>query len=173
MSPALVVCMGVSGVGKSTYARLISDVLELPFLEADDIHSTANKQKMRSGVPLTEADREPWMADVCIQINAYKRESGCVIAHSALRRNHREQLRGCEIPTYFIHLHAPKEIIKQRMAERQDHFMPATLVDSQFRTLEPTTGEPDVFQIDASPEIDEVSQAVYARSQYIKTRINL
>lgn len=172
MHPALIVCMGVSGSGKSTYAGLLSETLRLPMLEADDFHSERSKLKMQSGTPLTDADREPWMQEICARITATKEKTGWVIAHSALRRKHREQLRGCGLKTFFLHFYAPKDIIEQRMNLRANHFMPAGLLDSQFATLEPTSDEPDVIEIDASRDINSLKDSVYTHGLQIQKQMN-
>ncbi|TQV78183.1 gluconokinase [Exilibacterium tricleocarpae] len=150
MTPPLIVCMGVSGAGKSTSAQILAAKFELTLIEADDLHSLSNKQKMQAGAALTDADRAPWMQAVCRQLSTCaERGIGCVLAHSALRRAHREQLRSCGLRTLFLHLDAPRETIARRLREREHHYMNAELLDSQFEALQPTDGEADVVTLTA------------------------
>lgn len=146
-SPRLVVCMGVSGCGKSTLAQALSTRLGWPMLEADNFHSDANRARMAAGHPLTEAMREPWLASICSALRA--RGSDCVLACSALRRTHRARLRALGWNTRFLLLEINPEGARQRLQQRSGHFMPASLVDSQFETLEWPLGEADVSRIDA------------------------
>jgi len=150
MSPSLIICMGVSGVGKSTCARILATEFNLVFIEADDLHSSANKQKMRSGEALNDSDRAPWMQAVCERLSFHAAQAqGCVLAHSGLRRPHREQLRNCGMRSLFLHLDAPRDTIAQRIVERESHYMKVDLLDSQFRALEKTHKERDVVTLNA------------------------
>lgn len=146
-APRLVVCMGVSGCGKSTLAQALSTRLGWALLEADDFHNEANRAHMASGQPLTEAMREPWLASICSALRA--RSSHCVLACSALRRAHRARLRALGWQTRFLLLEINPEGARQRLQQRSGHFMPASLVDSQFEALEWPLGEADVSRIDA------------------------
>jgi gluconokinase len=139
--------MGVSGCGKSTLARALSIRLGWAMLEADDFHNDANRAHMASGQPLTEAMREPWLASVCSALRA--RDSDCVLACSALRRAHRARLRALGWRTRFLLLEINPESARERLQQRSGHFMPASLVDSQFETLEWPLGEVDVSRLDA------------------------
>lgn len=139
--------MGVSGCGKSTLAQALSTRLGWPMLEADDFHSDANRAHMAAGHPLTERMREPWLASICSALRA--RGSDCVLACSALRRTHRARLRALGWNTRFLLLEINPEGARQRLQQRSGHFMPASLVDSQFETLEWPLGEADVSRIDA------------------------
>lgn len=151
MKPPLIVCMGVSGVGKSTCAQALAAHFNLTFIEADDLHSPGNKHKMQSGTALTDTDRAPWMQAVCRQLSACaERGNGCILAHSALRRAHRQQLRRCGLRTVFLHLDAPRETIAQRLQQRRHHYMNVELLDSQLDALQPTRGEGDVVTLDAT-----------------------
>ena len=145
--PWLVVCMGVSGCGKSSLAQALAARLGWPMLEADDFHNTANRAHMASGRPLTEAMREPWLASIGSALRA--RASDCVLACSALRRSHRQRLRGLGWRTRFLLLEIDRESAFHRLTQRHDHFMPASLIDSQFDTLEWPLGEADVARLDA------------------------
>lgn len=153
-SPRLVVCMGVSGCGKSTLAQALSARLGWPMLEADDFHNEANRAHMAAGQPLTEAMREPWLASICSALRA--RGSNCVLACSALRRSHRARLRALGWQTRFLLLEINPEGARRRLQQRSGHFMPASLVDSQFETLEWPLGEPDVSRLDAQLPLREL-----------------
>ncbi len=136
--------MGVSGCGKSSLGTALARALALPFTDADDLHPAANRAKMAAGQPLTDNDRWPWLQAVGAVLAA---EAG-VVACSALRRTYRDRLRVAAGPVQFLHLVAPREVIAQRLAERQGHFMPVTLLDSQLANLEPlTSGEGWTFDV--------------------------
>lgn len=139
--------MGVSGCGKSTLAQALATRLGWPMLEADDFHNETNRSHMAAGRPLTEAMREPWLASICSALRA--RGNDCVLACSALRRAHRERLRALGWNTRFLLLEINPEGARQRLQQRSGHFMPASLVDSQFETLEWPLGEADVSRLDA------------------------
>lgn len=127
------VVMGVSGCGKSSLGAALAQALSLPFTDADDLHPPTNRAKMAASQPLTDADRWPWLDAVGAALAA---QDG-VMACSALRRAYRDHLRQIAGPLRFLHLDAPREVIATRLAERQGHFMPASLLDSQLATLEP------------------------------------
>jgi len=150
MIPPLIICMGVSGVGKSTCAQILATEFNFVFIEADDLHCSANKQKMRSGEALNDSDRAPWMRAVCERVSFHAAQAqGCVLAHSGLRRSHREQMRNCGMRSLFLHLDAPRDTIAQRIVERESHYMKVDLLDSQFRALEKTHKERDVVTLNA------------------------
>ena len=146
--PRLIVCMGVSGCGKSTVARAIADAFGLRFLEGDDFHGPENRAWMASGRPLTDAMREPWIqrivAALCVEA-AQGRD--CVLACSALRRAHRQRLRETGQATRFLFLDGDRELLEAWMRARDGHFMPADLLDSQFEALESPVDESDVTRI--------------------------
>ncbi|MFC6085618.1 gluconokinase [Sphaerisporangium aureirubrum] len=132
--------MGVSGSGKTTVGRALAARLGLPFADADDFHSPANVAKMAAGIPLQDADRLPWLRAVGEWL-AGRAGTGAVSACSALRRGYRDVLREAAPAVFFVHLHGDPEVVRRRVAGRQGHFMPASLVDSQYAALEPL--EPD------------------------------
>ena len=151
-APPLVVVMGVSGAGKSTVGGLIAATLGLPFTDADDFHPPANVAKMSAGQPLTDADRAPWLAAIGAHLAAH-RGRGCVVTCSALKRVYRERLRDAAPELRLVFLHGPQPLVAARQAARRDHFMPASLVASQFATLEPPVPEEDAIALEvvASP----------------------
>lgn len=132
---ALVVVMGVTGSGKSTVGIALAERMGVPFADADDFHSPANVAKMRAGTPLTDVDRRPWL----LAIGAWlaEHENGAVVTCSALKRVYRDTLREAAPTITFLHLDGDKETVRQRVGAREGHFMPTSLVDSQFADLEP------------------------------------
>lgn len=143
-APVLVV-MGVSGSGKSTVAGLLAERLGWDLVEGDDLHPDENVAKMASGVPLDDDDRAPWLDTVSSWIveHALAGVPG-VVTCSALKRRYRDVLR--EHDVVFVHLRGSGELLGTRMAAREGHFMPTSLLDSQFATLEPP--QPDERHVD-------------------------
>ncbi|MEY9210909.1 gluconokinase [Thermobifida halotolerans] len=131
------VFMGVSGSGKSTVARGAAQRLGLPFADADDFHPETNIAKMSSGVPLTDADRLPWLGSLAAWLGERERNGeSSVMACSALRRSYRDILRGGAPGVFFVHLHGSRDLILERLRGRSGHFMPSELLDSQLAVLE-------------------------------------
>lgn len=133
MTRAIVV-IGVSGSGKSTIGAALARRLNVPFQDADHLHPPANIAKMAAGEPLTDDDRYPWLDKVGEWLAAHP--SG-VMSCSALKRAYRDRLRRHSPSAYFLHLRGRPDVIAARLAARSGHFMPATLLQSQFDTLEP------------------------------------
>jgi gluconokinase len=144
--PDHVVVMGVSGSGKSTVAKGISTVTGWEFAEGDAFHSEANVAKMRTGQPLTDEDRWPWLEAIGAWISAKEaRGESAVITCSALRRAYRDVLCRDRPHVRFLHVTAATDLIRDRMEHRPGHYMPASLLPSQLATLEPLQpGEPGV-----------------------------
>lgn len=131
--------MGVCGCGKSTIATAMAEALDARFVEADDYHSADNIERMRNNQALTDENRWPWLLAVATAVNQSANEStnGCVISCSALTLAYRDFLRRhIEKPVCFIHLHGSRDTLLERMNNREGHFMPATMLDSQLETLE-------------------------------------
>jgi gluconokinase len=142
-----VVVMGVSGSGKSTVGALLARRLGADFLDADEFHPPENVAKMAAGVPLTDADRKPWLE----RLNAELRQrKNAVLACSALKESYRRTLAQ-GIDCRFVHLRGTIELIRARMRARSHRYMPASLLESQFATLEPPADAIDV-DIAESPE---------------------
>ncbi|MRX45209.1 gluconokinase [Agromyces kandeliae] len=148
-APAVVV-MGVSAAGKSTIAEALSRRLAVPWIDADDLHPSANRQKMMAGIPLDDDDRRPWLDAVGEKLAAGEAAEGIVVACSALRRNYRDRLRAACPTAVFVHLHGSRELLAHRASERVEHFMPASLLDSQLATLEPLDAEERGVTLDVS-----------------------
>jgi len=134
----VIIVMGVMGSGKTTVGKLLARQLHGDFYDADDFHPEANREKMASGQPLTEADREPWLAVLGREIGRWlEGERPVVLACSALRAKYRSQLAVDERRVRFAHLTGDTALLRQRIAARKGHFMPLALLDSQLGTLEP------------------------------------
>ena len=153
--PTALIVMGVSGSGKSTVGQDLSEQLGWPFRDGDSFHSPANVAKMHAGIPLTDEDRWPWLAAIAAWI-AEHRSNGQrgIVACSALKRVYRDALRDGHADVRFVYLVGSKGLIAARLAERKDHFMPPSLLDSQFATLEPPDADekPITVSIDQPPE---------------------
>jgi len=152
--PIIVVVMGVSGSGKSTVAALLAAALGCQFQEGDDLHPPENVKKMRSGTPLTDADRMPWLRKIAGEIDGWRARGECgVLTCSALKRSYRDIIIGDRRDVVLVYLKGSRELIHQRMVARHGHFMPAELLDSQFATLEePTPDEhPIIEDVEGKP----------------------
>lgn len=165
--PAIVVVMGVSGSGKSTVGALLAARLHLPFMEADDLHPAANRAKMAAGQPLGEEDRRPWLLSLAQWIRqSAESGSGGVLACSALRYEYREQFRRAGAGVWLLHLAVGEAAARRRVAGREGHFMPESLVGSQYDDLEPLRAGESGLAVDAalSPQaiVDEASAALRA-----------
>ena len=151
----LIIVMGVSGCGKSTIAEGLAEAIGGRFFDGDHFHPRANIDKMSRGEALTDEDRWPWLSLVAAELS---KGSGDVVgACSALKRAYRRHISetvGAEVR--FVHLSGSKELIADRMAARDGHFMPLSLLESQFAALEPPEGEPGAVTVDISQGTDEV-----------------
>ncbi|MEO0545903.1 MAG: gluconokinase [Pseudomonadota bacterium] len=132
--PPRIVVMGVCGCGKTTVGEALSERLGVPFRDGDDLHPKANVERMSAGTPLTDEDRWPWLALVGRALADAPRIIGC----SALKRSYRDAIaEAAGGPVAFLHLSGTRAVIESRMGARQGHFMPTSLIDSQFAALEP------------------------------------
>jgi gluconokinase len=159
---AAAVVMGVSGSGKSTVGAALAGRLGWEFVDGDSLHPLANVAKMQAGQPLDDRDREPWLAVVAAQIDAWV-EQGTpgVITCSALKRRYRDRVIGDQVDVRLIYLAGSREVIARRLADRHGHFMPVSLLDSQFATLEPPDTEENAIAVDIDrPLISIVDQIV-------------
>jgi gluconokinase len=152
--PAAVVVMGVSGAGKTTVGRALAERLGADFVDGDDLHSAAARAKMSAGHPLDDEDRWPWLDRIAGVMRQKLGARGVVVACSALRRAYRDRLRAGVGPDLrFVYLKASPDLMRARVAGRKGHYMPASLVDSQFAALEPPDGEADVVTMAADADI--------------------
>ncbi|KQT85545.1 gluconokinase [Aurantimonas sp. Leaf443] len=148
------VTMGPSGTGKTTTATGIAARLGWVFAEADDFHPRANIEKMSAGIPLTDEDRWPWLALIAGWIDEQAAAGrDCVITCSALKRRYRDVLRGSQARVRFVELCASPDLVEARLRARQGHYMPASLLASQFADFEPLEADEDGVEIgvDAAP----------------------
>lgn len=159
--PVLVV-MGVSGSGKSTVAGILAGQLGWDLEEGDDLHPPANVAKMAAGHPLTDDDRWPWLSTVASWITEHTMAGiPGIITCSALKRIYRDVLRGPDV--VFVHLAGSKEQIGQRLSSRLDHFMPASLLDTQIATLEPPGPDENVLVVDVGRPPAQLAAEVIER----------
>jgi gluconokinase len=144
-----ILLMGVSGSGKTTVGTLLASALGTRFVDADSLHSEANRQKMAAGIPLNDADRAPWLAAVGVVLAA----GNVVVACSALRRRYRDGLRLAAPDLRLVYLRGNRALLIQHLAARRHEFMPPELLDSQLGTLEPPAQDEDaiIADIDRSP----------------------
>ncbi|HUA79212.1 MAG TPA: gluconokinase [Dyella sp.] len=153
-----IVIMGVAGCGKSTIADAISKRISACFIEGDEFHPPENVRKMSTGIPLTDADRQGWLQGLALEITDRARASERVIvACSALKRSYRDTLRQASPDLGFVFLELTPEQAMDRVSQRSNHFMPASLVESQFRDLEPPRDEPLVLSISAIESIKTIA----------------
>lgn len=153
--PAVIVVMGVASSGKTSLGERLAEKLGWPFRDADSFHPPENVAKMSGGIPLTDEDRKPWLAAIAAWIDDLRASGGNgIVTCSALRRAYRQVIVGNRPDVALVYLKGSRELIGQRMAARQHHFMPPSLLDSQFATLEePGADEkPLVVQVEASKE---------------------
>ncbi|HEX3405316.1 MAG TPA: gluconokinase [Acetobacteraceae bacterium] len=161
--------MGVSGSGKTTIAQRVAEREGWRLVEGDDFHPPENVAKMKSGTPLTDEDRWPWLRAIAAEIDAIRaRGESAVVTSSALKRAYRAILVGDRIDVVLVYLQGSKELIARRMAARKGHFMPPALLDSQFATLEePGDDEhPVVVSIEPTPDeiVDDVVRKLKERT---------
>lgn len=161
----VIIVMGVSGCGKTTVGRLLADRLKLPFRDADHFHPEPNIEKMRAGIPLNDEDRKPWLENLNQSMRQWNREAGAVLACSALKKSYRDLLRNGFNPNevIFVFLKGNKELIAGRLKQREGHYMPPGLLDSQFKALEEPVNALTIF-IEATPE-DIVEQTISKLSE--------
>ena len=157
----LIVTMGVSGSGKSTVGSLLAERLGVPFIDSDDLHPLTNVDKMSAGAPLTDEDRWPWLAAVG-EAMAERRDTGVIVACSALRRSYRDAIRNAAGEVRFVHLEGSREVLAERLSQRENHFMPSSLLDSQLRTLEPLDDHEAGVTVDVAAPPDALIDAIVA-----------
>ena len=161
MKPSVLVLMGVSGCGKTTVAAILASRLGWPFEEGDALHPQANIEKMAAGHSLTDVDRWPWLAKVADWID--KRldagENG-LITCSALKRSYRDLINRRGSGLMFVFLAGSKETIAARLAARHGHFMPASLLDSQFADLDEPAADEPAIRVEIGPPAAEIAEQI-------------
>ena len=160
--------MGVSGCGKSTVGAALADALGIPFEDADALHPAANVVKMAAGNALTDDDRMPWLALVGAELAAAP--NGLVIACSALKRAYREAILAAAPAARFVFLDGWRALIESRLQHRHGHFMPASLLDSQFATLEPLApDEPGIrVSLDQHDTVQSILEVLVALTAVVE-----
>ena len=158
--PVNYVVMGVSGCGKSTVGAAFAAAIGGRFIDGDDLHPPENVAKMSAGVPLTDADRWPWLTLVGATLTG-----DVVVGCSALKRAYRDRIRAVAGPVRFLHLAGSKAVIAARMAARPGHFMPLGLLDSQFAALEPPGPDEDAVTVDIDQSLEAIVAALLAHDQ--------
>lgn len=157
------VVMGVSGAGKSTVAQLLAHHLEWPWAEADEFHPETNIDKMTAGLPLTDADRMPWLGSLRDWITRHSAdETSAIVTCSALKRTYRDVLRESPASVQFVHLAGAAETLGPRLADRAGHFMSSSLLHSQFADLEPLQPDEGGTTVDIGNPPDAIVRQTFA-----------
>ena len=157
----IAVVMGVSGSGKTTVAALVAAKTGCRFQEGDALHSPKNVAKMRRGEPLTDADRAFWLRKIAEEIDGWRARNQCgVMACSALKRRYRDVIIGARPDVVLVYLKGSHQLIHQRMAARQGHFMPVGLLDSQFASLEEPTFDEHAVTVDITAKPAAIADEV-------------
>jgi carbohydrate kinase (thermoresistant glucokinase family) len=157
----VVVLMGVSGSGKSTIGKLLAADLGCQFLEGDTFHPPENIEKMKHGVPLSSKDRAPWLQAIARKIDALLQEGkSAVLSCSALQRSYREVIIGDREHVVLVYLKGSFDLIHKRIEKRHGHFMPASLLKSQFDTLEEPAPDEHAIVADIAPSPREISDGI-------------
>ena len=172
--PIIVVVMGVSGSGKSTVAALLAAALGCQFQEGDDLHPPENVEKMRTGIPLTDVDRMPWLRKIAAEIDGWRARGECgVLTCSALRRSYRDIIIGDRRDVVLVYLKGSRELIHQRIGARHGHFMPAALLDSQFATLEEPTADEHPITVDVGSQPADIAHEIVCQLKDRDRQANL
>jgi carbohydrate kinase (thermoresistant glucokinase family) len=157
----VVIVMGVCGSGKTVIGRLLAARLGCDFLDGDDFHPAANVEKMRAGTPLADADRWPWLDRLAAEIGARLADGrGAVVACSALARRYRNRLGIDRTGVTLVHLDGDRDLLARRLAARQGHFMPATLLDSQLAALERPMPDEHALVLNVAEDPDAIAERI-------------
>ncbi|RYI35093.1 MAG: gluconokinase [Acetobacteraceae bacterium] len=155
-----VVIMGVAGCGKSSVGEALSDRLHIPYRDGDDLHTPNAVEKMRQGIPLTDDDRWPWLDRVA---SVLAKEAPILVGCSALKRAYRDRIRASAGgPVTFVHLAGSRDLIASRMAARTGHYMPTSLLNSQFAALEPP-GPDEAITVDIDRPLSAIADAILSQ----------
>jgi carbohydrate kinase (thermoresistant glucokinase family) len=163
--------MGVSGSGKTTIASLLAAALGCRFQEGDALHPAENVAKMHAGVPLTDADRLPWLQRIASKVDRWRgRSESGVLSCSALKRSYRDIIIGDRSDATLVYLKGSQDLIRRRMAARHGHFMPPSLLDSQFATLEEPAPDERPITVDIEGPPAEIAAAILGRLERRRRR---
>jgi gluconokinase len=171
LSAKAIVIMGISGCGKSTLGNALAEATSYRFVEGDDLHAADNIAKMSAGVPLTDDDRWPWLERVAAALNPAQGHDGCIVSCSALRYAYRQFLRDrSPNPLLFVFPNISVEIVRARLRDRPNHYMPPSLLDSQVAILEPPRPDERVLILEGAPS---TAQSVGLIMGYLSTLTEL
>ncbi|MCP8883409.1 gluconokinase [Devosia sp. XJ19-1] len=168
----IIIVMGVSSSGKSTVGAALGRALHAPFLDGDGYHPEANVEKMRNGVPLTDEDRWPWLEALSAALKSAAEKKGVAVgACSALKRSYRDFITDkAGEPVLFVYLDGSRAVIGERMAKRSHEYMPTSLLDSQFATLEvPDAATENVLKVPVTDSVDKIVRTVTGALNHLKT----
>lgn len=166
--PKRIVLMGVAGCGKSAVGAALAARTGAVYLDGDDLHPPENIAKMSRGEPLTDEDRWPWLT--LIGQRLAEPDGILILGCSALKRRYRDHIRAqAGAPVTFVHLSGSKDLITRRMGARAGHFMPTSLIDSQFAALEPPTADENAITVDINSPLEAIVAAIAARLEDIRT----
>jgi gluconokinase len=167
--PVRIVVMGVSGCGKSTFAKALERATGWAFVEGDSLHPPANIAAMKAGRPLDDADRAPWLDRVASAIDGWRAAGqGGIISCSALKRRYRDRLRVADPALMFVHLHADRDTLERRLLRRRNHFMPASLLASQFEALELPGADEHALTVSATAPVARTVAQVLRHTEALK-----
>lgn len=161
MSARIIIVMGVSGVGKTSIAQGLADHLGGQYVEADDYHPPENVEAMRNGIPLNDDMRRPWLlklGQAMAEMGAAQPDQPLIATCSALKAAYRDILRTHLPEAVFVYLHGERDLIATRMAARENHYMPLSLLDSQLDTLEVPQAPENFVKVDVTGTIEEIIQ---------------
>jgi len=165
------IVMGVAGSGKSTVAKMLASQLQAEFLEGDDFHPASNVVQMSNGLPLTDADRLPWLENLNQLISTrFEHKQPFVLACSALKKSYRQQLAVRGNTLLFIYLKGATELITQRMQQRQNHFMSTDLVNSQFATLQEPGEEEFAITVSIDCPVEQILEQIIVAIENLKSQ---
>lgn len=156
----IIIIMGVSGCGKTTIGKKLASKLKIPFCDGDDFHPESNISKMKNNIELDDQDRKPWLETLAMLIKEWSSTSGAILACSSLKESYRQILSKYTEQIEWIFLSGSFETIKNRVEQREEHFMNSTLLQSQFDTLEIPKY---ALQINIENEIDEVINEIISK----------
>lgn len=157
-----IVVMGVQGIGKSTIGRMLAERLGARFIDGDELHPPQNVELMASGTPLSDEDRAPWLQAVGEVLTAHADGDRVVVACSALRREYRDIIREHDPLAYFVEPWGPIELVRGRVGARTHEYMPASLLQSQYDTLEPLGADERGIRVGVTKKPDEIVDEVIA-----------